>query len=227
MEDFLNKNFLNKEWLSVLEDEFKKQYFKNLEFFLKENSKEKKIFPNFKNCFLAFNKTPLSKVKVVILGQDPYHGEGQANGLSFSVSKGVGIPPSLRNIFKELLATFPKENFLSGDLSPWAEQGVFLLNSVLTVEESKAASHRNKGWELFTDYVLKVLNKQEQPIVFMLWGAYAQKKAFFLSNEKHLVLSAPHPSPLSAHRGFLGCGHFKAAHIFFKENNLRTVKWGL
>ncbi len=226
MEDFLGKKILNKEWFKVLKDEFKKDYFKNIEVFLKKESKEKTIFPNFKNCFLAFNKTPLSKVKVVILGQDPYHRKGQANGLSFSVPKGFCIPPSLRNIFKELSTTFPKEKFLTGDLSSWAEQGVFLLNSVLTVEESKAASHRNKGWESFTDCVLKILNEQERPIVFMLWGAYAYKKALFLSNKRHLILCASHPSPLSAYRGFLGCQHFKMTHAFLKKNSLKPIKWG-
>ncbi|MGH1468545.1 MAG: uracil-DNA glycosylase [Bdellovibrionales bacterium] len=227
MKDLLAINTMNKEWYKPLKEEFEKPYFKDLEVFLNQEAQDKNIFPKLEDSFAAFNKTPLSKVRVVILGQDPYHGPGQAHGLSFSVPKGIKIPPSLRNIFKELAETFPKESFLKGDLTSWAEQGVFLLNSVLTVEESKAASHKKKGWETFTDSVLRVLNKQPQPIVFLLWGAYAHKKAEFLSNKNHLVLHAPHPSPLSAHRGFLGCGHFKKAQSFLAKQGGEPINWGL
>ncbi len=227
MTDLLAKNLKNKEWRNELKEEFEKDYFKDLEKFLKSEIKTKSIFPKLEDSFAAFNKTPLSQVKVVILGQDPYHGVGQAHGLSFSVPEGIKIPPSLRNIFKELSATFPKEDFSQGDLTAWAEQGVFLLNSVLTVEESKAASHKKQGWEIFTDSVLRVLNEQPQPIVFLLWGAYAHKKAEFLSNKNHLVLHAPHPSPLSAHRGFLGCGHFKKAQGFLKKQGVAPINWGI
>ncbi len=216
---------LNKEWRKSLGKEFKKDYFKNLESFVLSENKTKKVFPKLENCFNAFKQTPLSKVRIVILGQDPYHGADQAHGLSFSVPKGVKVPPSLKNIFKELSATFPDSDFSGGDLSGWAKQGVFLLNSVLTVEEGKAASHQKRGWERFTDEVLKVLDKQPQPIIFMLWGAYAHKKAEFLSNSSHLVLKSSHPSPLSAYRGFLGCGHFKEAQDFLQSKDETPVNW--
>lgn len=225
MQDVLKIKSLNKEWAKALRLEFKKDSFQSLNEFLVNEKKTKNIFPNLSNCFEAFNQTPLSKVRVVILGQDPYHGAGQAHGLSFSVPEGVKVPPSLKNIFKELQATFPERNFESGDLNGWAKQGVFLLNSVLTVEEGKAASHRKKGWEAFTDSVLSILNEQQQPIVFMLWGAYAHKKAELLGNSDHLVLTAPHPSPLSAYRGFLGCNHFKLADKFLSSKGVNPINW--
>jgi len=212
-----------KEWPKEIHSEFEKDYFKKLQAFLeKERASGAAIFPDEKNTFCAFQKTSYKDVKVVILGQDPYHKRGQAHGLSFSVPKGVKRPPSLTNIYKELSAL---ELRMDGSLLDWAEQGVFLLNSVLTVREAEAASHRNKGWERFTDLVLKSLNKSSQPVVYLLWGSYAQKKAFFLDNKDHLVLEAPHPSPLSAYRGFLGCGHFKKANDYLRKNGLEPIKW--
>lgn len=227
MKDFLKIKKIEDGWRKALKEEFEKDYFKTLLKYLDSRSKEAEIFPEFKDCFAAFNKTPLSDVKVVVLGQDPYHGPGQAHGLSFSVPEGVKIPPSLRNIYKELTATFKGFKSENGDLNFWAEQGVFLLNSVLTVESGQAASHKGQGWEEFTDEVLRVLNAQERPIVYLLWGAYAHKKAQIIDNKKHFILKAPHPSPLSAHRGFLGCDHFLKANKFLKKKGIRAIKWGL
>jgi len=212
-----------KHWPKEILLETKKDYFHKLNGFLNsEKLKGVGIFPEQKNIFNAFKITPFEAVKVVILGQDPYHKAGQAHGLSFSVPEGVKRPPSLMNIYKELQVV---EQRPTGNLSDWAEQGVFLLNSVLTVRESEAASHKNRGWEIFTDAVLKALNKSENPVVFMLWGSYAQKKAAFLDNVNHLVLQAPHPSPLSAYRGFLGCGHFETANQYLIKRGLEPIKW--
>ena len=212
-----------KAWPSQVSEELEKDYFQNLIRFLeKEREQNAQIFPKEADILKAFKATPYDKVKVVILGQDPYHKKGQAHGLSFSVPGGVKPPPSLVNIYKELDLDVKSRG---GDLTRWTEQGVFLLNSVLTVREGEAASHRNKGWENFTDFVLSQLNNNSQPIVFMLWGAYALNKSRFLNNSRHLVLRAPHPSPLSAYRGFFGCGHFMKANEFLIEHNKEPINW--
>ncbi|MBW5288952.1 MAG: Uracil-DNA glycosylase, family 1 [Candidatus Ruthia sp. Apha_13_S6] len=198
----------------------------DLKRFLNQQKQAKKvIFPHSKNWFKAFELTAFDKVKVIILGQDPYHGLGQAHGLSFSVVQGVKKPPSLGNIFKELHGDLNIEPSQSGDLTHWAIQGVLLLNSVLTVEAHQAASHANQGWEVFTDGIIKALSKERQHLVFMLWGAYAQKKSIFIDKDKHLILTTTHPSPLSVHRGFLGCRHFSKANDYLKMHNQQVISW--
>lgn len=215
-------------WNQALSPEFSKPYMGELRQFLKqEYGQGKTIYPKKSEYFLAFKETPLHQVKVVILGQDPYHGPGQAHGLCFSVKPKMKTPPSLKNIYKELMSDLGVPLGNHGYLKSWAEQGVLLLNSVLTVENGQAASHRKKGWETFTDSVISVLNQREEPMVFMLWGSYAQKKGAFVDRQKHLVLEAPHPSPLSAHRGFLGCGHFSKANAFLIKNKISPVDWEL
>ncbi|MCC7038659.1 MAG: uracil-DNA glycosylase, partial [Alphaproteobacteria bacterium] len=181
------------------------------------------IYPAAQNIYAALNTTPFDSVRVVILGQDPYHGPDQAHGLSFSVRDGVKIPPSLRNIYKEIGGAMPK----SGDLTPWAKQGVLLLNATLTVQAEQAGSHQGRGWEQFTDAIIRALNDRGEHIVFMLWGSYAQKKGAFIDRKKHLVLEAPHPSPLSAHRGFLGCGHFVKANEYLKQQGRKAIDWSI
>ncbi len=219
---------LEPSWAKHLNPEFDKEYMQKLRLYLKEEYSQKKtIFPRKEEYFAAFNQTPLDQVKVVILGQDPYHGPSQAHGFCFSVRQGVKTPPSLMNIFKEIRSDLGIENGKSGDLRSWAEQGVLLLNSVLTVESGKAASHSGKGWEAFTDKVIEVVNKQAKPSVFMLWGSYAQKKASHVDTQKHLVLQSPHPSPLSAHRGFLGCRHFSKANKFLIDYQREPIDWEL
>ncbi|NLA32541.1 MAG: uracil-DNA glycosylase [Mollicutes bacterium] len=192
---------------------------------IKNIYKEKEIYPPKDLIFEALKSTSFKNTKVVILGQDPYHGEKEANGLSFSVNKDIKIPPSLRNIYLELSndLNIPIPNH--GDLSSWAKEGVLLLNSVLTVEKDKAASHRNKGWELFTDYVIKVLNEKEEPIVFILWGNYARSKKIFINNKKHLIIESTHPSPFSANNGFFGSRPFSKTNNFLKKNNLQEINW--
>jgi len=215
-------------WAHHLNSEFEKEYMQQLRQFLKaEYSQKKIIYPQKNEYFAAFNLTPLDQVKVVILGQDPYHGPGQAHGFCFSVRKDVRTPPSLVNIFKEIRSDLGIENGRSGDLRTWAQQGVLLLNSVLTVEGGKAGSHSGKGWESFTDKVIEVVNKSAQPCVFLLWGSHAQKKAAHVNTQKHLVLRSPHPSPLSAHRGFLGCRHFSKANKFLIDNQREPIDWEL
>jgi uracil-DNA glycosylase len=218
---------LEPEWRAVLAGEFEQDYMRVLREFLRQRlAAGAHIYPKGENYFNAFNRTPLSKVKVVILGQDPYHGPGQAHGLCFSVPRGVQAPPSLLNIYKELHTDLGLEiPPARGCLEGWAAQGVFLLNSVLTVEEGKAGAHQGKGWELFTDRVIAVLNEQCEHLVFLLWGAYAQKKAGFVDRRRHCVLEAPHPSPLSAHRGFLGCGHFSKANDYLTRNGRQPIDW--
>ncbi len=216
---------ISNDWLTVLKDEFKKPYYKRLFDFVREEYKTKTIFPPADDIFNAYHFTPLSDVKVVIIGQDPYHDIGQAHGLCFSVKENVKIPPSLLNIYKELkddLGCYIPNN---GYLVKWAKQGVLLLNTVLTVRAHQANSHQNKGWEEFTDATIKALNKQDRPIVFLLWGTPAGKKAAMLDNPKHLVLKAPHPSPLSAHRGFFGCKHFSKTNDFLTKNGLNAIDW--
>lgn len=217
---------LSPRWLEQIGDEFDKPYMQTLKSFLKsEKEKGKIIYPKGDDIFNAMNTTSFEKLRVVILGQDPYHGEGQAHGLSFSVPDGIKPPPSLMNIYKELAQEYNVPIPKSGNLTRWAEQGVLLLNATLTVEHSLAGSHQNKGWEIFTDAIIRAINDHHTHIVFMLWGSYAQKKGAFIDRTKHLVLEAPHPSPLSAHRGFLGCGHFKAANAYLEKNNLGSISW--
>ena len=218
---------VSNDWAPVLKSEYSKPYYRKLYDFIHTEYATRQIFPPAEDIFNAFHLTPLSRVKVVIIGQDPYHEPGQAHGLCFSVQKGVEIPPSLQNIYKELHDdigfTIPDH----GCLTHWAEQGVLLLNAVLTVRAHAAASHRNKGWEEFTDAVIRAVNEVDRPVVFMLWGGFARSKRPMLTNPKHLVLEAPHPSPLSAYRGFFGCRHFSKANQFLTENGVEPVDWKL
>jgi uracil-DNA glycosylase len=217
---------LEPEWKSALATEFEQVYMQQLREFLRQRlAAGAIIYPKGENYFNAFNRTPLGKVKVVILGQDPYHGPGQAHGLCFSVPRGVAPPPSLLNIYKELQKDMGLKMPAHGCLEGWAAQGVFLLNSVLTVEQGRAGAHQGKGWERFTDRVIAILNEQRKHLVFMLWGSYAQKKAGFVDRQKHCVLEAPHPSPLSAHRGFLGCRHFSRANEYLRQNGQEIIDW--
>jgi uracil-DNA glycosylase len=218
---------LEPSWFEVLENEFKKDYFIALRSFLVKEKAVGQVFPPGPLMFSAFNRTPFPRVKVVILGQDPYHGPGQAEGLSFSVPIGVPIPPSLKNIYKELqedLGIPPKSH---GHLGGWAQQGVLLLNSVLSVRAHSAGSHRDLGWEKFTDVAILALNAQRERIVFMLWGNYAKAKASLIDPERHLILDAAHPSPLSAYQGFLGCRHFSQANQYMEDFGISQVNWAL
>jgi uracil-DNA glycosylase len=219
--------FMNiQSWHPSIKTLLETQSMVDLKLFLQQQKQAKKvIFPHSKNWFKAFELTAFDKVKVIILGQDPYHGLGQAHGLSFSVVQGVKKPPSLGNIFKELHSDLNIEPSQSGDLTHWATQGVLLLNSVLTVEAHQAASHAGQGWEVFTDNIIKTLSEQRQHLVFILWGSYAQKKAIFIDKDKHLILTTTHPSPLSAHRGFLGCQHFSKANDYLKIHNQQVIDW--
>ena len=216
---------INNDWLEPLKPEFQKPYYKKLFDKVNEEYNTRKIFPASEDIFNAFHLTPLADVKVVILGQDPYHNDGQAHGLCFSVKPDVEIPPSLVNIYQELHddlgCTIPN----NGYLVKWAKQGVLLLNTVLTVRAHQANSHRGIGWEEFTDAAIRILNEQDRPMVFLLWGRPAQTKKSMLHNPKHLILTAPHPSPLSAHRGFFGCRHFSQTNAFLKENGLTPIDW--
>ena len=219
---------LHPSWAEPLSGEFASSYMANLKrFLLAERDSGKRIFPKGRNWFRALDLTPLDKVRVVILGQDPYHGEGQAHGLCFSVPDGVRPPPSLVNIYKEMKTDLGIQQPSHGFLEHWAKQGVLLLNSVLTVEMGLAASHRDRGWERFTDAVIRLVNAKADPVVFMLWGSYAQKKAAFVDASRHLVLKAPHPSPLSAHSGFFGCKHFSKANAFLEQHGQRPIDWAL
>lgn len=215
-------------WLSALEPEFQQPYMQKLKaFLLGEKQKGKVIYPASKNIFNAFNSAPLDRVKVVILGQDPYHGPGQAHGLCFSVQPGVAPPPSLKNMFKELQRDLGCPVPAHGYLQSWADQGVLLLNATLTVEQGRAGSHQRQGWEAFTDRAIEVLNRERDGLVFMLWGSYAQKKAQLLDSDRHLILKSSHPSPLSAHRGFLGCGHFSSANEYLRRRGETPIQWCL
>ncbi|MFS4458600.1 uracil-DNA glycosylase [Bdellovibrio sp. HCB2-146] len=219
---------LNPSWKSKLETEFDQEYMKKLKAFLVDEYKAKKtIYPKGDEYFAALNYTDFDKVKVVIVGQDPYHGPDQAHGLSFSVRDGVRFPPSLQNIFKELKADLGIEPPKSGSLVKWAEQGVLLLNAVLTVEGGLAASHQGRGWEQFTDRIIHLLNEQREGLVFILWGSYAQKKAAFVDRKKHLVIESVHPSPLSAHRGFFGTKPFSKANAYLKSKGVQEINWSL
>lgn len=211
-------------WKVALSAEFDKPYFQTLSDFVHAEYKTKTVYPPASKIFAAFDATPLSAVKVVILGQDPYHGPRQANGLAFSVESGIQTPPSLVNIFKEVADDLQIETPKDGDLTRWAQQGVLLLNATLTVHAGNAGSHQHKGWEEFTDAVVSVLNQKEH-LVFMLWGAYAQKKGAHIDRTRHLVLEAPHPSPLSAHNGFFGSRHFSQANTYLIMNDQDPIDW--
>lgn len=216
---------ITNDWAEALKDEFAKPYYKELYLKVKDEYSRYQVFPNADDIFNAFHFTPQKEVKVVIIGQDPYHNVGQAHGLCFSVQKNVEIPPSLVNIYKELADDMGCYIPNNGCLTKWAKQGVLLLNTVLTVRAHQANSHQGIGWEKFTDAAIEVLNRQERPIVFLLWGTPAQKKAAMLDNPNHLVLKAPHPSPLSAYRGFFGCRHFSQTNTFLKEHGIEPIDW--
>lgn len=219
---------LHESWRGPLAEEFASPYMQALRSFLvAEKAAGKRIFPKGSHWFRALDLTPLDAVRVVILGQDPYHGEGQAHGLCFSVPPGVRPPPSLVNIYKELQSDLGIPRASHGFLEHWAKQGVLLLNSVLTVESGQPASHKSRGWECFTDAIIRLVAARETPVVFLLWGSYAQKKAAFVDSSRHLILKAAHPSPLSAHNGFLGCKHFSKANAFLDANGLAPIDWAL
>ena len=216
---------IERTWKKNLGAEFEKPYFKSLSSFVRNEYLSKKIFPHPKNVFRAFEECPFDDVRVVILGQDPYHGPSQAHGLCFSVPKEIKIPPSLVNIYKEIESDLGVKMPLSGDLSSWARQGVLLLNATLNVQAHNAGSHQKKGWEEFTDNAIQALSDKRENLVFLLWGSYAQNKSSLIDRSKHLILEAPHPSPLSAHRGFLGCKHFSKTNEFLLARNLGEVSW--
>ena len=212
-------------WKTVLSSEFEQSYFNKLAEFVKQEYQSKQVYPPGKEIFNAFNLCPFDQVKVVIIGQDPYHGPGQAHGLCFSVKEGVDFPPSLRNIFKEINADMNVPVPKSGDLIRWAQQGVLLLNATLTVRAHQAGSHQNKGWETFTDAAIKAVSEKKAHVVFLLWGAYAQRKGQVIDKSKHLVLESVHPSPLSASRGFFGNHHFSRANNYLVANGMEPVNW--
>ncbi|MEM6261294.1 MAG: uracil-DNA glycosylase [Bacteroidota bacterium] len=215
-------------WKQVLRGEFSKAYFQQLKYFLLQEKKEGKvIYPAGKNIFHAFNTTPFDKVKVVVIGQDPYHGPGQAHGLSFSVQPGVAVPPSLRNIYKELQEDVGFQPPNHGFLDAWAQQGVLMLNAILTVRHKEAGSHRGKGWELFTDAAIKALNDHREKLVFLLWGSFAQQKGGMVDETRHLVLKAAHPSPFAAHKGFFGCRHFSKTNEYVQLHGQEPIDWQL
>ena len=215
-------------WMSRIGNEFSEPYMQTLrDFLVQEKAQGKTVFPPGSLWFEAFNRTPFDKVRVVILGQDPYHGPGQAHGLCFSVLPGTKLPPSLINIYTEIQSDLGAQMSGAGDLSPWADQGVLLLNATLTVEAHRAGSHQNMGWEQFTDAAIAALNTQSEGLVFMLWGSYAQKKGAHIDTNKHLVLKAPHPSPLSAHRGFFGCQHFSKTNQYLTSKGQEPIDWQL
>lgn len=219
---------LSESWKSHLLPEFHQNYMQELRAFLVQEIKSKKnIYPRPEEYFLAFNAVAFEQVKVVILGQDPYHGPRQAHGLCFSVRSSVSIPPSLKNIFKELQSDINIPRPKHGCLTSWAKQGVLLLNATLTVEAGKAGSHQNRGWEVFTDRVIYLLNEHREHLVFMLWGSYAQRKGAFIDTKKHLVLKAPHPSPFSADRGFFGCAHFSKTNSYLKAHGKEGIDWSI
>jgi uracil-DNA glycosylase len=215
----------NNKWDEVLASEYNQDYFKKIVAFVNKSYKEKEIFPPKNHILRALSLTDYDKVKVVILGQDPYHGVGEANGLSFSVNKGVRLPPSLKNIYKELYDDLGIPISTNGDLTCWAKEGVLLLNSVLTVEKDQAASHKNIGWELYTDAIIKKLNERKEPLVFILWGNFAKSKKVYITNPNHLVIASAHPSPFSASSGFFGSKPFSKTNNFLKEHNIKEIDW--
>ena len=223
----LFRNKLEKSWGNKMKEEFEKDYFSILNQFLKQEYKEQTIFPEKKLIFNALNSTPFNKVKVVIIGQDPYHGKGQAHGLSFSVTEGIKTPPSLLNIFKEIESDLKINNHGKGDLKKWTKQGVLLLNATLTVRENTAGSHQNKGWEQFTDQIISTISEERKDLVFLLWGKFAQNKTKLIDKNKHHILMSSHPSPLSSYRGFLGCKHFSECNNILKRENKTEINWQL
>ena len=216
---------IGNDWDKILENEFKKEYFYNLLKFVQGEYARKTIYPPKKEVFKAFRYTPYKNLKVVILGQDPYHGEGEAEGLSFSIKDGIRKPPSLVNIFKELHNDLGYDIPTSGSLVPWAKQGVLLLNTVLTVIKDQAASHKDIGWETFTDEVIKIINNKEEPVVFILWGGFARSKKKLITNPKHFIVESAHPSPLSAYNGFFGSKPFSKTNEFLIKNNIEPINW--
>lgn len=216
---------LEESWLESLKDEFRSPYFYALKEFLQEEKLKYQIYPPGPEIFSAFNLTPLTAVKAVIIGQDPYHGEGQAHGLCFSVPNGIKPPPSLANIYKELKSDLDIEIPVSGNLNNWANQGVLLLNATLTVRANNAGSHQGKGWEIFTDQVIRTISELRAGVVFILWGKFAQEKQGLIDRDKHFILQAPHPSPFSANRGFFGCRHFSETNRILEDNGLGTIDW--
>ena len=212
-------------WDSLMAPEYDKEYYQSLRRFLKSEYSSTKIFPPMNDIFNAFRYTPYDSVRAVIIGQDPYHGENQAHGLCFSVRKGVEIPPSLRNIYTEIESDLGIKPPNHGELTDWAKSGVMLLNAVLTVRSGNAGSHRHKGWEQFTDRAITLLNERETPICFLLWGNFAKEKRNLITNPKHLILTAAHPSPLSAYNGFFGCKHFSKCNEFLESNGLSPINW--
>lgn len=212
-------------WDNLLKSEYTKEYFLNLEKFVSNEYKTKTIYPKMSEIFKAFQETPYDKVKVVIIGQDPYHGENEAEGLSFSVKNGIAKPPSLMNIFTELRDDLGYKIPNNGSLEPWAKEGVLLLNSTLTVVKDTPKSHSNKGWEIFTDEVIRIINKKTTPVVFILWGSDARSKKVLITNKIHYIIESPHPSPLSAYRGFFGSKPFSKANNFLIKNNIEPVNW--
>ena len=215
---------INKKWDIVLKDEFKKEYFEQLGIFVKNEYKTKTIYPEYKNIFNALKLTDYDEVKVVILGQDPYHGEGEAHGLSFSVREGIKMPPSLLNIFKELYNDLGIKR-TNTDLTDWAKEGVLLLNSIMTVVKDTPLSHKNKGWEIFTDTVISKLNEREEPVIFLLWGSFARSKKELITNKRHKIIESVHPSPLSASRGFFGSKPFSKINNNLKDMNRKEINW--
>lgn len=218
---------IEESWGEALKSEFAASYFSELKEFLSKDKKQYQVFPPGPDIFSAFNHTPLSRVKAIILGQDPYHGEGQAHGLSFSVPDGVRLPPSLKNIYTELADDLGIVPPISGNLENWAKHGVLLLNATLTVRKGEPGSHQGKGWEIFTDQVIKTISDLRAGIVFILWGKFAQDKISLIDESKHFILTAPHPSPFSVYRGFYGCKHFSKANAILLENGLEPIDWDL
>ncbi len=216
---------IEQSWKELLKDEFEKDYFKTLANFVRQEYKTKTIYPPGKDIFKAFDLCPVDNVKVIIIGQDPYHGKGQAHGLCFSVKDGIKIPPSLRNIYKELNDDTGKWIPETGNIEHWAKQGVLMLNATLTVRAGQAGSHQGKGWETFTDAVIKKISEKKSNLVFILWGAYAQKKGQVINPEKHYILKSAHPSPFSAHNGFFGNRHFSKTNKFLKSKGFEEIKW--
>lgn len=215
---------INKEWDNILKEEFEADYFRKLGVFVKSEYKTKQVYPEYERIFDAFRYTDYDKVKVVILGQDPYHGDHEAHGLSFSVREGIAVPPSLRNIFKELESDIGVKRTQT-DLTDWAKQGILLLNSIMTVVKDSPLSHKDKGWEIFTDNVIRKLGKRKEPMVFILWGSYARSKKELIENPNHKIIESVHPSPLSANRGFFGSKPFSKTNEFLQENGLEIIMW--
>lgn len=218
---------IGNDWDQILSNIWSSEGYKKFFSIIEKEYSTKTIFPPKDYIFNALKLTPYANTKVVIVGQDPYHGEGEAHGLSFSVQEGIKIPPSLQNIYKELYDDLKTPIAKTGDLTKWAKEGVLLLNAVLTVEKDKPASHRGKGWELLTDYIIKILNKKEEPVVFILWGNFAKEKAKYITNSKHLVITSPHPSPFSARTGFFGSKPFSKTNKFLKEHGIKEIDWDI